>query len=175
MELKNIINALIKFHSEVGKVAKNSTNPYFKSKYGDLNAYLEVIKKPLQDCGLVLVQMPITNGLKTMLMHDRGEYLESECYIPELTNDPQKLGAVITYLRRYSIASMLMLNAEDTDANDTGGAKYNGAKQQALDLYKRIKNPNEKMKEWIAQIDTHTDKEVYAGLTKLKGMLPDKE
>ena len=36
--------------------------------------------------------------------------------LPEM-NDPQKLGSCITYYRRYTLASLLGLQAVDDDAN----------------------------------------------------------
>ena len=61
--IDKLIAGLLTFHKAVGVVAKNSDNPFFKSKYGDLNAYLEVIKQPLIDAGLVLTQLCITKWL----------------------------------------------------------------------------------------------------------------
>ena len=61
--IEKLIAGLLVFHKAVGVVAKNSDNPFFKSKYGDLNAYLEVIKQPLIDAGLVLTQLCITKWL----------------------------------------------------------------------------------------------------------------
>ena len=185
METKNqnINKALIKFHQEVGRVAKNSDNPYFKSKYGDLNAYLDVIKTPLANCGLTIVQMPVTNGLKTVLAHETGESYESECTIPDLKADPQKLGAAITYLRRYMIASMLMLNAEDDDGNaftQKPGKQKNGAdaKKQAIEYAKKIfgqlcraQNPNDAVKQFIANVDLMELEQINHGISQIESLL----
>jgi len=115
--MKNLSLALIEFHKKVGTVVKNANNSFFKSKYADLNAYIAIIREPLIESGLNLIQMPIKNGLKTVLLHTSGESIESEMIIDNLPNDPQKYGSAITYFRRYMIASFLMLNAEDDDCN----------------------------------------------------------
>jgi len=180
--MKNITAALIKFQGEVGTVAKNSDNPYFKSRYGDLNAYLEVIKKPLADCGLAIAQLPITNGLKTILLHESGETIESEMTIPNLPADPQKVGAALTYMRRYMIAAMLMLNAEDDDANSVSQPPKKiqiqptklELKKQAIDLFQKVVEPTESLRVWIAQLDAHPESEILSGIKGLKNILQGK-
>ena len=187
MDTKNITKALIQFRQLVGKVSKNSENPYFKSKYGDLNSYLEVITEPLATCGLAIVQMPITNGLQTMLLHESGEHLESECTIPGLTADPQKLGAAITYLRRYMIASFLCLNAEDDDGESVvrGSDMPNKKvpqkdlvdlerqstfiiKGQIREFISDIPDLGEKEQGFISKLDTFGLQALKNGLEKLK-------
>jgi hypothetical protein len=178
--IKEITKAMIKFHGEVGKVSKNSTNPYFKSKYGDLNAYLDVIKAPLANSGLALFQMPVTNGLRTILSHESGEYIESEMTIPNLPNDPQKVGAALTYMRRYMIASILGLNAEDNDGNEFKKEKTNKSENQHLKetanyLYKQVKNPSDELKTWISLLNTYDNRTIYNGITRINNILKEEK
>jgi len=42
----------------------------------------------------------------------------SNIYLPDNV-EPQKMGSAITYYRRYSLQSMLLLEAEDDDGNST--------------------------------------------------------
>lgn len=73
------------------------------------------------------MQIPSGDGqnvtLKTLLLHDSGEWLESdELTMKPVKNDPQAVGSCITYARRYSLAAFLSLNTgEDDDGN---GATY---------------------------------------------------
>lgn len=108
---------LQKVKSEIGKISKDSTNPFFKSKYFDINALLEHVEPIIQSNGLVLLQ-PIKNGNVSTIIIDveTGEIVNSELPLPQL-NDPQKLGSAITYFRRYTLQSLLGLQAEDDDAN----------------------------------------------------------
>jgi hypothetical protein len=58
------------------------------------------------------------NVLVTMLCHESGETLESNIFLPKIT-DAQKLTGAITYLRRTSYLSILGLVADDDmDGND---------------------------------------------------------
>ena len=113
-----IYKKLLAAKKEIGKISKDSTNPFFKSKYFDVNALLEHVEPILQSHGLLLMQ-PIEDGLlvKTVIYDcDSGESVSSEMNLPSL-NDPQKIGSAITYYRRYTLQSLLGLQAEDDDAN----------------------------------------------------------
>lgn len=103
--------------AEIGKISKDSTNPFFKSKYFDVNSLLEHVEPILHKNRLLLLQ-PITSGYVTTVIMDIDSDEEVNCGIalPEL-KDPQKLGSAITYFRRYTLQSLLGLQAEDDDGN----------------------------------------------------------
>lgn len=117
--IKEIAAALCKFHSEVGKIKKENTNPFFKSKYADLSSILDVIEEPLHKNGLSFVQFPTgEHEMMTMLMHTSGEWIKGSFTMKPTKNDPQGLGSVITYQRRYALGAILGLNIdEDDDGN----------------------------------------------------------
>lgn len=108
--------ALVKFHSEMGKVSKDAKNPFYKNKYASLSNILDAVTKPLNDNGLSIVQMPCNEGLTTMLIHSSGEFIASTSATPVKDNtDPQKLGSAITYARRYALGAILSLNIDEDD------------------------------------------------------------
>jgi hypothetical protein len=111
-----IAKALSTFHIKVDKIKKDSTNPFFKSKYASLSNILDVIDIPLTESGLSFAQFPTDeNGLTTILMHESGEYLESNYKMNPVKNDPQGVGSCITYQRRYALSAILGLNIDDDD------------------------------------------------------------
>jgi len=117
--IKELATALCKFQSIVETIQKTATNPFFKSKYASLADILNVIRQPLDSCGLSFVQFPQGEyGLNTMLMHTSGEWI-SCCYFMQPTKkDPQGAGSVITYQRRYALGAVLGLNIDiDDDGN----------------------------------------------------------
>lgn len=120
-QIKTFHEKLIAFQSAVGAVKKEKDNPYFKSKYADINIYLAEIKPKLSEVGLMLTQ-PIytTEGQMFMetIVSDGTAQIKTTMPIPQLA-DLQKLGAAITYIRRYSLQSLLALEAEDKDVNKT--------------------------------------------------------
>lgn len=115
---------LLQFQQQMVAISKDSTNPFFKSKYFDINKLLEEVKPVLNDLGLVLVQA-LSNidgkpAIKTELYNvdntEQFPLLSSTTPLPE-NPDPQKMGSIITYYRRYAIQTLLCLQAEDDDAN----------------------------------------------------------
>lgn len=120
-EIKNLAKALLSFQGKMQVIKKDSSNPFFKSKYASLNTILENIQAPLTEAGLAFSQLPSgTNGLTTILIHaESGEYLMETYNMNPSKNDPQGQGSAITYQRRYAIGSILGLNIdEDDDANE---------------------------------------------------------
>lgn len=133
--MKEIAAALFKFQQEVGKVKKDATNPFFKSKYATLSNVLEVIKEPLEKAKLVIAQSPNSQFNETVLVTkiihvDSGELIESAYPLNPVKNDPQGIGSAITYARRYALVSMLCLDVDDDDGN--AASKPTPSEQQAF-------------------------------------------
>lgn len=124
-KITELAKALHKFHSLVGKIAKDAKNPFFKSNYASLSHILEEVSGPLQDSGLIITQWPNGTALTTMLIHaESGEFMQSDYEMPVAkANDPQALGSAISYARRYAVSSILSLNIDDDDANSAAGNK----------------------------------------------------
>ena len=103
--------------SEIGKISKDSTNPFYKSKYFDINKLIEQLH-PLLVKNNVLLLQPIKDGKVYSILVDLDSDSTLESYI-ELTGikDPQKIGIEVTYFRRYTLTSLLGLQAEDEDGN----------------------------------------------------------
>ena len=119
--IKEIATALNKAQAEMSGASKSSKNPFFKSKYADLNSVIEAIKVPFHDNGLSYSQMPTfldgLVGVETILMHVSGEYISSTLLLPMTKQDPQAAGSAITYARRYSLMAVAGIPAEDDDGN----------------------------------------------------------
>ncbi len=119
-------NRLLEFQTKVEAVKKEKENPFFKSKYADINVFLSVVKPLLSECGLFLTQPLKTQPDGTVELYtsitDGVDKLDSSIPVPQYT-DIQKFGAAITYLRRYSLQSLLALEAEDDDGEGAKGGK----------------------------------------------------
>lgn len=124
--IKSIASALITFHVKVDTIKKDAKNPFFKSNYASLSNILAAIDEPLQESGLSFAQFPDgAHSLTTILMHaDSGEFIQSTYEMKPVKDDPQGLGSVITYQRRYALASILGLNIDDDD--DANTATFGG-------------------------------------------------
>lgn len=114
--IKELATALCKFQGEVETIKKGSENPFYHSRYADLTAILDTIRKPLSENGLSFVQFPTgQSGLETTLMHTSGEWMSATYEMKPVKNDPQGLGSAITYQRRYALGSILGLSTDDDD------------------------------------------------------------
>lgn len=117
-EHKTEVNKLLEFQKRVSAISKDSVNPFFKSKYFDVNTVIDTIKPILNEVGLVVAQ-PLgihdsRNVLTTEVLDGDKVILSSTMYLPEQP-DVQKLGAAITYIRRYALVSLLLLQGEEDD------------------------------------------------------------
>lgn len=115
--MKELLKALSDAKKEIGAITKNEENPFFKSKYFDINALIEHVEPVLESHGLLLLQ-PLTEGkVLTQIFHvETSQVISSYMALPELM-DPQKMGSAITYYRRYTLQSLLALQSEDNDGN----------------------------------------------------------
>ncbi|PEU80201.1 recombinase [Bacillus anthracis] len=135
--ITELAKALVKFNSEVNKIAKDADNPFFKNNYATLDTIIDEIRPILSKHGLSIMQIPSGDGqnvtLKTLLLHESGEWLESdELTMKPVKNDPQAVGSCITYARRYSLAAFLSLNTgEDDDGNGATYEKGNTPNQKS--------------------------------------------
>jgi len=112
---------LFKAKQEIGKLTKDSKNPFFKSNYLSLNGLIEAVEEVLVKHYLLLLQpiaegMVITKIIDTDCESGEVEVVTSSIALPNI-QDPQKLGSAITYYRRYTLQSLLGLQAEDDDGN----------------------------------------------------------
>ena len=119
--IAKIAAALVKAQAEMGNAVKDSKNPFFKSKYADLNAVREAFMPALNKHGVSVIQpTSVIDGklyVETVLLHESGEFLSGlyEVVVGK-QNDPQALGASISYSRRYGLQSMVNIGAADDDA-----------------------------------------------------------
>lgn len=137
MEQKQIATALLKAQMEMGNAKKDSNNPFFKSKYADLNSIREACIPALNKNGIVVLQ-PIVhidgkNFVKTLLLHESGESIESITeIIYSKQNDAQAQGSGITYARRYGLQSLVNVGADDDDGNKASTPQQHVKQKQKL-------------------------------------------
>lgn len=128
----SISNKLLDFQRKVSAIPKDSTNPFFNSKYFDINRVIAVLRPILNETGLTLIQpLGVQDGrnvIHTILLDGSEVVVQGTCYLPDLIK-PQELGSAITYFRRYGIVSTLLLEGEEDD--DGNKASSNGKKQQS--------------------------------------------
>jgi hypothetical protein len=159
--------ALSKFQAEVDNPTRDSQGHNYK--YADLANILNAVKQPLAINKLSVCQM-LGSGVQgvsvtTILMHESGEYIQSEYSIPQETSSrmsaPQQAGTTITYARRYALAACLGIAQEDDDAAKPTVSHQEGAKPKPVN-----RSPQQKNAETQTQFAEQACKEIHA-MTKI--------
>jgi hypothetical protein len=107
-------------------------------RYAPLSAGLDIVRKVLGQHEIATLQTTIidqdiqTVSLTTVLAHASGEWIASDwpvCTLSEMAT-PRRMGAALTYARRYSLFSLVGIAGEDDlDAPDLAGQPGDGAAQ----------------------------------------------
>tara|TARA_R110002153_G_scaffold178250_2_gene331380 strand:+ start:1420 stop:1998 length:579 start_codon:yes stop_codon:yes gene_type:complete len=115
-ERYSLYQKLSLIQSEIGAISKDSKNPFYKSNYFDINSLIRQLNPLLHKHNLLLLQPIIHNHVKSIIYDIDGGFVESLIELPK-DLDAQKLGSAITYYRRYTLQSLLALQAVDDDGN----------------------------------------------------------
>lgn len=124
MKQQTLTRKVFNLKKEIGAISKDSTNPFYKSKYFDINKLINQLQPLLDKYELVLYQ-PVVHDYQTgtdvvqsylKCAETENETPKSEMELPDI-KDPQKMGSAVTYYRRYTLTSLLGLQAEDDDGN----------------------------------------------------------
>ena len=139
METSQAINelaaALAHAQGEMENAVRDSSNPFFKSKYADLASVREACRVPFAKHGLSVVQSPSSDGscvsVETLLLHVSGQWIRGTASARAKDDQPQSIGSAITYLRRYALQSFAGVAPEDDDGE--AATSRNGNGQPATD------------------------------------------
>jgi hypothetical protein len=118
----SIYKSLAQFQQECPTIHK-ATKGYGYT-YSDLPTIFKVINPILKKYSLGFTQLINDSAIETILFHtETGETIKSSTAIPQNValkgmNDFQVLGSAVTYLRRYSLSSILgIVTDKDIDAS----------------------------------------------------------
>lgn len=138
-ETDKLFAALAKMQSELTPARKAKQGHGYK--FADLVECIDTAKKPLAENGLAVTQLmglyDKEATLITVLTHESGQYIGSEFIMEKAvlhggaaSNPAQKMGASITYMRRYAYAAIIGLAQEDDDAAQLREKKNARAQQR---------------------------------------------
>ena len=143
-QINELASALAKVQSQLPAVQKSKTatvrgttkagKPYeYDYAYATLEGVWDCCRQLLTDNGLAVSQtMQEADGhphLETILLHTSGQWLSSS--LPLIaTADPQQLGSCITYMRRYALASLVGIVADEDDDGQAGRPRQQGKQQE---------------------------------------------
>jgi hypothetical protein len=118
-----------------------------------MGAVISAIKQPFKDNGLSVVQPISGDGatvtITTVLMHSSGEWISTSIAmsVEQVKGKTlvQELGSIITYLRRYSLASMAgVYSDQDTDGNDPNAEKSQNKSEKSSSSTAKTAKPETK-------------------------------
>src|SRR5882757_4344971 len=105
----------------VGAVYNNRSDSPQSFRYASLSSGLDIVRKALGGQQIAIAQttdIDRANGmvnLTTVLLHTSGEWISSDwpvCHLSE-TSAPRRMGAALTYARRYALFTMVGIAGED--------------------------------------------------------------
>ena len=177
--LSKLAPALVKAQAAMAGATKSAANPFFQSKYANLEEVIRVVKEPFAANGLSFVQFPIsgegTAGVETIILHESGEFISNEFLLKCSKADPQGMGSAITYARRYGLQSACGIPSEDDDGNAASAPTPKMTNAEAIKKLDTAKTIDKLVAIWNSlPIDLKQVEEVIAKKDSLKETLTTK-
>jgi len=137
--IAKLATALSIVQGKLSHAKKDSANPFFKSKYADLESVWDACRDLLAENGLSVMQFPGeyidgTMSMTTILAHSSGEWIGQEMSVPVSKPDSQGCGSCLSYMRRYSLAAVVGV----VQADDDGNAASNPVQSKSSSAMKSI-------------------------------------
>lgn len=157
--INELVVSLAKAQSEMQPAIKNRVNPFHKNSYADLGSVYEVSRPVLKENGLYIIQttefLPnegkctiiddkkttVVEGktiMVTILMHSSGQWIKSCVPLDPVKHDSQGMGAAITYMRRYSLSTILGIVCDDDDDGETAVGRGKASSPQKKEIKKEV-------------------------------------
>jgi hypothetical protein len=152
-QINELATALAAAQAEMKNATLNKVNPHFKSKYADLAMIRDTVTPALAKNGIAVVQGTDTEEntivVFTRLIHKSGQWIESRFPIPY--DKPQAMGSGITYGRRYTLAAVTNIAAEEDDDGNAANEKTVEPKYARSPI---VRTEFERLQKGIHQIET---------------------
>ncbi len=169
-----IFSSLASAQGQIEAAGKNQVNPFHKSKYADIHDIGQAVKGPLKAAGLFYMQMWERGAsanevrIRTMIGHKSGEFIQFissiRCAEPD---NPQKVGALLTYGKRYALAGALGVTSTERSLDDDGNSLSVSDKELLEKLEKSARDGNFQVA-WKALPQKEREKIAAHDLEKLK-------
>lgn len=137
--LNELFAALAIAQGEMQTAEMSANNPHFKKPYADLADIWAACRPALSKNGLAVIQLPHMAengriGVAAMLGHKSGQWIMTRLEATAQVSNPQAIGSVITYLRRYTLAPIagVAVRGEDDDG-EVGEGRGSGGRDRSGD------------------------------------------
>lgn len=122
-----ISKALAAVQAEMKPAINNAINPYFNSEYADYEAVKDAAQPYLTKNKLAVIHVPwVQDGrmyLECVVLHESGQWISGMYPVNPVKNDPQSIGAAVTYAKRYSFSAMVGVVTKDDDDDGNAATK----------------------------------------------------
>ncbi len=144
-EVDKLVEALAKAQGAFPEIERNRTvtvrpksgGQEYQFKYATLSAIIDAIRKPLSEAGLAYTQIISHDSdtgfyVLTTTLHFGNQFLSSKTPIIVEGSTNQQFGSALTYMKRYALAAILGIAAdEDDDRNAADGNEIKAVKDKA--------------------------------------------
>lgn len=122
-EIKTLAKDFVSASAEIKNMVPESQG--YGYTYTSLGCIIDQIKPILNKYNMCVIQSPseteVGVGIETIILHNSGEFLKFTYTMPvtmiQKANESQKVGASITYGRRYALSAIFGIATEtDTDS-----------------------------------------------------------
>lgn len=134
-DISNLMAALATAQGQIGDIPRNRTvtvmprsgGQSYSFKYATLSAIIDAIKKPLSQNGLAYTQIISHDAeggyyVLTTTLHCGNQFISSKVPLIAEGGSNQQFGSALTYMKRYTLAALLGIAAdEDDDGNAADG------------------------------------------------------
>lgn len=161
-QINELAGALAKAQGRFCPATKDAENGAFKngskvSKYADIAAVWEAIRKPLSENGLAVIQqasrLDAGVAITTQIIHSSGQWMRLEpLVVPMMKQDAHGVGSATTYGRRFALCAALGIVAdEDDDGNAASGkTPANTSRDDGLPQVKNAPGVS-KVRQWVSE------------------------
>lgn len=131
-QIGEFAKALVAAQTAMKAAVKDARNPHLKNKYADLGSVREAVLPVFLAQGIAVTQGAAIGqagfvAVVTQFSHISGQWMRSRVEVPyqeqKGTNIAQAYGSALSYARRYALASMACVIAEDDDGNGAAPAR----------------------------------------------------
>lgn len=119
-QVDKIAPALVAAQRSLRAVQKTAENPHFKSRFAPLEEIMGAAKEALHVQEIAILQSTGEEdaagfNLVTTLLHTSGQWISGRVRMPLERGTAQAAGSAITYGRRYGLAALLGIVADEDD------------------------------------------------------------
>lgn len=148
--------AIVKAQASLGNAIKDSKNPFFKSKYADLNSIREAVLPAYSIEGMAILQPTVyydgKSFVRTLILHKSGQFMSADTEIIVGKGTAQDHGSGISYARRYGLQSFTNVGAVDDDGNLASGKQVEVVKTETLSKHVSVPELEEAVAEAKSEI-----------------------